>query len=93
MEATINADGSLTPTTGTHWSPYEDPYPSQKAGDVYNAFTKYGFSWGGNALVEQARLHAFQLFRTINNTGGRHNAALPCFIPPYPPARMLVRFL
>ena len=26
MEATINADGSLTPTTGTHWSPYEDPY-------------------------------------------------------------------
>ena len=48
---------------------------------------------GWERLVEQARLHAFQLFRTINNTGGRHNAALPCFIPPYPPARMLVRFL
>ncbi len=27
MEATINADGSLTPLTcGTHWTPYTDPF-------------------------------------------------------------------
>lgn len=49
MEATINADGSLTPTTGSHWSPGEDPYSIPEGGDVYNAFTKYGFTWGGNA--------------------------------------------
>ena len=49
MEATINDDGTLTPTTGSHWSPGIDPYSIPEGGDVYNAFTKYGFSWGGNA--------------------------------------------
>ena len=48
MEATINSDGSLSPTCGTHWTPYIDPYSIPEGGDVYNAFTKYGFTWGGN---------------------------------------------
>ena len=48
MEATINSDGSLTVTCGTHWTPYVDPYSIPEGGDVYNAFTKYGFTWGGN---------------------------------------------
>ena len=62
MEATINADGSLTPTTGTHWSPYEDPYSIPEGGDVYNAFTKYGFSWGGNAWSSKRDYMHFSYF-------------------------------
>ena len=66
MEATINADGSLTPTTGSHWSPGEDPYSIPEGGDVYNAFTKYGFRLGRQRLDEQARLHALQLLRPLS---------------------------
>lgn len=62
MEATINADGSLTPTCGTHWSPYEDPYSIPEDGDVYNAFTKYGFTWGGNAWRSKRDYMHFSYF-------------------------------
>lgn len=62
MEATINADGSLTPTCGTHWSPYSDPYSIPEGGDVYNAFTKYGFKWGGNAWKTKRDYMHFSFF-------------------------------
>lgn len=62
MEATINADGSLTPTTGSHWSPGEDPYSIPEGGDVYNAFTKYGFAWGGNAWSSKRDYMHFSYF-------------------------------
>ncbi|MDO4270920.1 MAG: M15 family metallopeptidase [Eubacteriales bacterium] len=62
MEATINADGTLTPTTGTHWTPGEDPYSIPEGGDVYNAFTKYGFAWGGNAWRSKRDYMHFSYF-------------------------------
>lgn len=68
MEATINSDGSLSPTCGTHWTPYIDPYSIPEGGDVYNAFTKYGFTWGRQRLAHQARLHALQLLRPLSTT-------------------------
>ncbi|MDY3617813.1 M15 family metallopeptidase [Agathobaculum sp.] len=64
MEATINADGTLTPTTGTHWTPGEDPYSIPEGGDVYNAFTKYGFLWGGNAWRSKRDYMHFSYFGT-----------------------------
>lgn len=62
MEATINADGSLTPTCGTHWTPYVDPYSIPEGGDVYNAFTKYGFTWGGNGWRSKRDYMHFSYF-------------------------------
>lgn len=62
MEATINEDGSLTPTAGTHWTPYEDPYSIPENGDVYNAFAKYGFTWGGNAWSSKRDYMHFSFF-------------------------------
>lgn len=62
MEATINADGSLTPTTGTHWTPGDDPYSIPEGGDVYNAFIKHGFSWGGNAWSRKRDYMHFSYF-------------------------------
>ena len=62
MEATINADGSLTPTCGTHWTPYIDPYSIPEGGDVYNAFTKYGFTWGGNGWRSKRDYMHFSYF-------------------------------
>ncbi len=62
MEATINADGSLTPTCGTHWSPDTDPYSIKEGGDVYNAFTRYGFKWGGNAWQSKRDYMHFSFF-------------------------------
>lgn len=62
MEATINADGSLTPTAGTHWTPGDDPYSIPENGDVYNAFTKHGFSWGGNAWRSKRDYMHFSYF-------------------------------
>lgn len=64
MEATINADGTMTPTTGTHWTPGEDPLSIPENGDVYNAFTKYGFSWGGNAWRSKRDYMHFSYFGT-----------------------------
>lgn len=62
MEATINPDGSLTPTTGLYWLPKEDPYSIAEGGDVYNAFTKYGFAWGGNAWSSKRDYMHFSYF-------------------------------
>ena len=62
MEATINADGSLTATCGTHWTPYTDPFSIPEGGDVYNAFTKYGFAWGGNAWHSKRDYMHFSYF-------------------------------
>lgn len=62
MEATINEDGSLTPTTGTHWSPGVDPYSIPEGGDVYDAFTKHGFTWGGNAWSRKRDYMHFSYF-------------------------------
>ena len=62
MEATINSDGSLSPTCGTHWTPYIDPYSIPEGGDVYNAFTKYGFAWGGNAWHSKRDYMHFSYF-------------------------------
>lgn len=64
MEATINEDGTLTPTTGTHWTPGEDPYSIPEDGDVVNAFAKYGFAWGGNAWRSKRDYMHFSFFGT-----------------------------
>lgn len=62
MEATINEDGTLTPTTGTHWTPGADPYSIPENGDVVRAFSKYGFSWGGNAWPRKRDYMHFSYF-------------------------------
>lgn len=62
MEATINADGSLTPTCGTHWLPGIDPYSIPEGGDVYNAFISHGFTWGGNAWHSKRDYMHFSYF-------------------------------
>jgi len=62
MEATINEDGTLSPTCGTHWTPYLDPYSIPEGGDVYNAFTRYGFAWGGNAWQSKRDYMHFSYF-------------------------------
>jgi len=49
MEARINEDGTLTPTTGDHWTPGLDPFSIPPDGDVVRAFANHGFAWGGNA--------------------------------------------
>lgn len=64
MEATINADGSLTPTTGLYWLPGEDPYSIPEGGDVYNAFISHGFLWGGNAWRSKRDYMHFSYFGT-----------------------------
>lgn len=62
MEATINEDGTLSPTCGTHWTPYLDPYSIPEGGDVYNAFMQYGFAWGGNAWQSKRDYMHFSYF-------------------------------
>ena len=62
MEATINSDGSLSPTCGTHCTPYIDPFSMPEGGDVYNAFTKYGFPWGGNGWHSKRDYMHFSYF-------------------------------
>lgn len=64
MEATINEDGSLTPTTGLYWLPGEDPFSIPEGGDVYNAFISHGFLWGGNAWRSKRDYMHFSYFGT-----------------------------
>ena len=64
MEATLNAVGSLTPTTGSYWLPGEDPYSIPEGGDVYNAFISHGFLWGGNAWRSKRDYMHFSYFGT-----------------------------
>lgn len=63
MECYIDGEGNVTKiTTGTHWTPGEDPLSIPEDGDVYNAFTKYGFSWGGNAWKTKRDYMHFSYF-------------------------------
>ncbi len=67
MEAPIiDSDTGATgyPTCGTHWTPYIDPLSIPENGDVYNAFTKYGFGWGGNAWRSKRDYMHFSFFST-----------------------------
>lgn len=64
MEATINEDGTLTPTTGSYWLPGQDPYSIPEGGDVYNAFINHGFLWGGNAWRSKRDYMHFSFFGT-----------------------------
>lgn len=62
MEATINEDGSLTPTTGSFWTPGADPFSIPEEGDVVRTFKKYGFSWGGDAWSKKRDYMHFSYF-------------------------------
>lgn len=62
MEATINEDGSLTPTTGSFWTPGTDPFSIPDEGDVVRAFKKYGFTWGGDAWSKKRDYMHFSYF-------------------------------
>ena len=39
-----------------------DPFSIPEGGDVYNAFTKYGFAWGGNAWHSKRDYMHFSYF-------------------------------
>lgn len=63
MECYIDADGNVTQiTTGTHWTPGEDPYSIPADGDVVRAFKKYGFAWGGDAWTSKRDYMHFSYF-------------------------------
>ena len=62
MEATINDDGTLTITSGSHWTPDEDPLSIPADGDVVRAFKKYGFAWGGDAWTSKVDYMHFSFF-------------------------------
>lgn len=63
MECSIDENGEVTAITcGTHWTPNEDPLSICEDGDVYRAFTKYGFSWGGNAWRSKRDYMHFSYF-------------------------------
>ncbi len=42
----VYSDGS---TSGSFWDPDSSPYSIRKFGDVWNAFVRHGFTWGGDA--------------------------------------------
>lgn len=65
MEATINADGSLTPTCGTHWTPYTDPFSHSRGRRRLQRLHQVRLRLGRQRLAQQARLHALQLLRQI----------------------------
>lgn len=63
MECYIDADGNVTQiTTGSHWTPGEDPYSIPADGDVVRAFKKYGFAWGGDAWTSKRDYMHFSYF-------------------------------
>ena len=62
MEADVNEDGTLTPTTGDHWLPGEDPLSIPADGDVVRAFKSHGFSWGGDAWNDKVDYMHFSFF-------------------------------
>lgn len=62
MEATIEDDGSLTITSGSHWEPDEDPLSIPADGDVVRIFKKYGFAWGGDAWTSKVDYMHFSFF-------------------------------
>ncbi len=65
MECTIDEAGAVIAITcGSTWSPDTDPYAITEDSDVYRAFTKYGFSWGGNAWDTKRDYMHFSYFGT-----------------------------
>lgn len=63
MECYIDANGNVTQiTTGSHWTPGEDPYSIPADGDVVRAFKKYGFAWGGDAWSSKRDYMHFSYF-------------------------------
>ena len=62
MEATIEDDGSLTVTAGSHWEPGEDPLSIPADSDVVRIFKKYGFAWGGDAWTSKVDYMHFSFF-------------------------------
>lgn len=62
MEATIEEDGSLTITSGSHWDPDKDPLSIPEDGDVVRAFKKYGFAWGGDEWTSKVDYMHFSFF-------------------------------
>ena len=62
MEATINEDGTLTITSGSHWEPDEDPLSIPADGDVVRTFKKYGFAWGGDEWTSKVDYMHFSFF-------------------------------
>lgn len=65
MECTIDSDGNIVQiTTGTHWTPGEDPYSIPAGGDVVQAFARHGFVWGGDAWSKKRDFMHFSYFGT-----------------------------
>ncbi len=65
MECNVDEAGTVTAITcGSTWSPDTDPYAITEDSDVYRAFTKYGFSWGGNAWDTKRDYMHFSYFGT-----------------------------
>ena len=62
MEADVDDDGTLTPTSGDHWLPGEDPLSIPADGDVVRAFKRHGFSWGGDAWNDKVDYMHFSFF-------------------------------
>ncbi|MDO4563180.1 MAG: M15 family metallopeptidase [Clostridia bacterium] len=57
----IYSDGSIV---GKYYKPGEDPYSIVRGGDVWNAFVKYGFTWGGDAWRKTRDYMHFSYFGT-----------------------------
>lgn len=65
MECTIDSAGNIVRiTTGTHWTPGEDPYSIPIGGDVVRAFARHGFAWGGDAWSSKRDFMHFSYFGT-----------------------------
>lgn len=65
MECTIDSDGNIVKiTTGTHWTPGDDPYSIPAGGDVVRAFARHGFAWGGDAWSSKRDYMHFSYFGT-----------------------------
>lgn len=65
MECTIDASGNIVKiTTGSHWTPGDDPYSIPAGGDVVRAFARHGFAWGGDAWSKKRDFMHFSYFGT-----------------------------
>lgn len=64
MECNIDAEtGEVVEiTTGSHWTPGEDPYSIPADGDVVRAFKSHGFSWGGDCWETKRDYMHFSFF-------------------------------
>ena len=62
MEATINADGSLTPTCGYALDAVTDPFLHSRGRRRLQRLHQVRLRLGRQRLAQQARLHAFSYF-------------------------------